>query len=103
MGHSGLLFGEMKQLSHGPPWAVWPEREGPVVLASMGRHSLGILFLTGWVGRAAKGPEWASMEGWGRGLREEGAEWGSVHRLTGSLRPRTNVDAKQEALRHRKH
>lgn len=55
--HAGLLFGEIKQFSHGPPWAVWPEGEGPDVLASMGRHCLRILFLTRWVGRATKGLE----------------------------------------------
>lgn len=66
-------------------------------MASMGRHCLGILFLTGWVGRAAKGPEWASMVDWGRGLREQGAECCSVRRLASSLRSRTNVGAKQEA------
>lgn len=69
MGQVGLLFEEIKQLSLGPPCTVWPEREGPVVLASLSRHSLGILFLTGWVGRQPRGqngpPWWAGEEGSG--------------------------------------
>lgn len=57
------------------------------MLASMGRHCFSILFLSGRVGRVAKGPEWASLVGWGRGLRQQGAEWGSVRRLTSSSSP----------------
>lgn len=32
------------------------------MLASMGKHCHSILFLPGCVGRAAQGPEWASLE-----------------------------------------